>query len=216
MKLNSVDLSESIEIMNGQITNLVIENKKEYRKYLTEFSGLDNFAENIIFMDGTNRIDTKHIEFIVNPVNISLNNKNLIKCIEKILLENVLDNYSKWIEIKGDIEHYLSGIEKFVGYNLLKDDLSPEKIIKIVNYKIEEDLGKDPEDNLLEYMDLVSNLLGTKLFIFNDFLDMFDEEEIVNLKRTFELNEYTVLLLSTKKYINIDNVFIIDKDLCLI
>lgn len=218
MKLNSVDFEYGLEIENNDLTNLVVENKPYLRKLLSEFMQMEtrDYSGNLVLENSGDRILWKEICFLSHPLNATINDKRIVKCIEKLLVSNILEQYSAWSEIKAEIDKFLLNRESLIEYNLIRQEITPDQLVKICNYHIDLEMINSIEEVLLEYMSLMTRLVGIRLFIISDFAELFTVKEFEKFIKTIRINGFTVLMVSSKEYSYIKNRIIIDEDLCFI
>lgn len=217
MNLNHVNITGDIEIIENRFNSLVIENKQFYREVLNNIFNITqkDYNGGFYFSEKGKKLEYRQIDFISNFFSLPFSNKKIIKAIEDRLTEYIQENFSEWLNIKSTLECYMNNIEDTIEYDLSKTEIAPENLIKIFEYRLHEPDG-DMACNLIEYMSILSNLIGIKLFIFCDLKEYFLDKEFLELKKNMEINEYTVLMISSTEYFDIENKVIIDKDWCLL
>ena len=90
-------------------------------------------------------------------------------------------------------------------------------LFKAVNLQVDEE-GLSLVERMVEYMKLCTELIGSALFIFNQFRAYLDDAQLEEFYRTILDEKIPVMLMEGREYDKIkgESWFIIDKDLCQI
>lgn len=158
-------------------------------------------------------------QFIPNIFDLGLNGKKIENLLQKNLqsIINCGDYAEQFFAIDKSIvelnNKLLPNIDLQISYN---DDLQFCDIFKICNYKIEE--KQNLFDRIIDYVDVVSELSKTKLFIFVDLFPYISQEQAQKLVKQFEYMDIKVLFVTSFLPYKIDDVkkMIVDCDLCVI
>ena len=158
-------------------------------------------------------------QFIPNIFDLGLNGKKIENLLQKKLqsIINGGDYAEQFFAIDKSIvelnNKLLPNIDLQISYN---DDLQFCDIFKICGYKIEE--KQNLFDRIIDYVDVVSELSKTKLFIFVDLFPYISQEQTQKLVKQFEYMDIKVLFVTSFLPYKIDNVkkTIVDADLCMI
>jgi CRISPR type II-A-associated protein Csn2 len=220
MKLVHPNVSKEI-VWNesAHIWEIVIEQPQFLRNILKDFSqhvndkGI-NFLQNGQPLDINSDIDT-----IFNPFNLDFNNRRALTALLKTILatstkENI---YEETNAMKSKILKYMSHVIDASNFDFEVDtsDFLADALAKAVNVHI---VGEDSDfvQLLVEYMVMMRDLIGIKLFCFVNLRSMIANEEAKDLVHNTLNHQLDVLLIESKNYNPLSKTarLIIDRDLC--
>lgn len=221
MRLVTKLFSEPICLGDEEVFRLIIENQKIMRMFLKDLYQQSIGEEGIAILsndDGYLKI-SKTVELITTFIPFELNEKRLLTKIQGLLEKEALNelNYQKTMELLGFIEKYVDNLAEIFPFILSYSDISPVSLIKMCGIKIQEDECSDIE-RVFQYMSLVQELLGDKLFIFVNMCSFFSKEEVQQFVHTTVSHKYCVLLIDDSEKFQLEGVqrLIVDEDLCII
>ena len=156
---------------------------------------------------------------ITNYIPFDLNEKRLITKIQGLLEKEALnaDNFQKTMTILADIERYVYGLSELFPYELDFKGISAAALIKMCGLVIVDD-SISAIERIYNYMTIVRELLGEKLFIFSNMRSYFSDDDIQEFIDTIIDHKFNVLMIenSDRKRVNKTRKMIIDNDLCII
>ena len=219
MKLVCYNVSQVIEIKQGYISEIVIENQNVFRNTIKDLSQLEagEIGQSIL------SINNKPVEFSKNAVLITefaplqFNKKTLITKIvqrmEKLSIEP--ENYIHTMELMSSLEKMLFELSLELPCELTFEKLNFANVIKSVGIDIAES-EKDDVEKILDYMSLVRELDREKLFIFVNMRSYYTDEQMNTFLRTLLGHDYRVVLIESvaREKLSDTKRIILDKDLC--
>lgn len=217
MKLAHPLLEKTIDINEGEIVTLVIENPIALRNTV---NGIANSEPDFVLSENFTPIEiSKYCEFITDVFDVNFAEKKISAKLsseaeifseefpsETHSLLNALNNYAEMISEKFDYPIKFSFLENM------------EKVMKLLNFTVDEENIPFPE-NLLTYMGLCRNFFGKKIFVFLNFKNFVSDSEFQLFCKNVAYENFCVLLIeafdceSGSEY---EKKIIIDRDLCVI
>ena len=162
----------------------------------------------------------KEIQVIVNPFDISCNQKKVITRLYQDIANIALDEYSE--ELKFFQQQSIQFIDKLaqkVPYQLeYNPEFGIEELLKLFDVKISSDTGTLAE-RIIDYLRIVHQVMKQHIFIFINLKAYLSEEELLLLYEScFYEKIYVILVENVCKNdsLNKEKFWIIDKDLCII
>jgi len=221
LKLVAEFLPSTIEVVEGEVTSIVIEHKPTFLQFLQELYAQLNGSDGCIFLSENGRPlkISKNVELITSFIPFNLNEKRLITKINSLLEAEALDaeHYYQTMELLANIEKYVNSLSDFFPFNISCSGINTTSMIKMADISIEEDSATKIE-RVLNYMLIVNDLLGERLFVFINMSMFFSDEDMQGFIFTCNMHKYKVLLIDgveTTEYNGIRRM-IIDCDLCII
>ena len=212
MNLKYELLNEPFFIGYGDICNITIENKLEYRKIIENIYN----QENIELYDD-DKLITKY-KVIENSAILDFDDKKITTKIIKDLMEIISDekHYEQKINLNSSIVNFINDITLDYPYMLeIGDEINFESLLKVVPIKPSVDYT-DFLDKFVFFFDIYQNVLKIDVFYTINLLQYFTEEELK------ELSDY--IKIKNICLVNYDNIFIesniiskkllFDNDLC--
>lgn len=214
------DLNYKIELNNKMITEWIIESPALFSQYLSELytqmsGGEGNF---ILSNEQKELILSKNMAIIFNPFEICLNEKKIVTKIYTELQEIAMDEncFLKTKETLSVLQQYLLDLEFHYDLSLhISEDIDLQGLFKLFGIKIvDEDLTLF--EQVLQYIKLQSTVLGKKLIILVNSRSFFTEQQLEELSKFVEYNEFQLLLIESiqRDFTNLTKKYIIDKDEC--
>lgn len=217
MKLVNYEYDLNCDINTG-LNYLVVENHKLFRTMIEKLRHqILNEAGKYILSDGNTDIDLhKKSKLITDPFELEFNKSTVLKNVYSDLKGMVEDEffYEKTLKLQCEINQFLSELISEYEIELEYDDkFDVLKFMKAIDLKV---AGEHESflDKIVIYMKTMNLLLGIKYFFFVNLSTYLEENEIEELRKECEYNEYTVVLIENKYYNNGKEITLIDDDLC--
>lgn len=214
------DLEKIIEIKNKRVTEWIIESPELFSQYLIELSlQIDGESGRFVLSENDKEMDfSKYATIILNPLEISLNDKKIISKVYSQLKEIAVNEtyYMRTKEVLSLFQQYLLELEYNCDVMLhINEDVDLQGIFKLFGIKIEEDPLSFFE-RLLEYIRIQNVILGKMLIILVNIRSYLTEQQLKDFFLFIQYNEIEVLMIESfqRDFTNATNKYIIDKDKC--
>lgn len=220
MKLVYYEYGIKIQFRENKIQTLVLEHPRVFRQFVQDLHAQAQGNEGAIILSEQDEINIhKEVELIMNPLDININNKRVISQLYNELLSISNEFIEEKFQMNSKVINYLDTLIWKSSYENLKINLMPkwENLFKL--YEIQIDIETTTLfEKLIEYLKVCSSILKTKLYIFVNLNQYFEESEMLELIEWVKRLKINVLLIeSVEPLYNADNdVYIIDRDYCLI
>ena len=219
MKLANSKFFETLDF-EKQSQTLVVENVELLRTIILQLKfQINNKIGDFILSDNDEILDiSKNILLITDVFEISGLSKQLKNKLQQYV-ESSYDNddlyqdvYQKLIEFGNDLTN---SSPQPLCFN---QEISKFDIIKLLDIQFEHNYSSLLEE-VIDYIDIFSQIIKTKLFVFVSLHSFLTDEEFNNFMKIMDYKGIRVLLI--ERYLSLDNginnnVHIIDKDLCVI
>lgn len=211
----------NIPILCEKMNSVVVEHKQIFSQMVFElwrqYNGLEG---RFIFSDADKRVNLpKETVCIINPFDLSLNNKKIINQIYRELQIIGTDAFS---ELRGkllkNVIEYLDTLvtssQYPLTYNLDMDDIG---LYKLFHLEFENNTT-DLLELITEYVKMSHVVCNINLFIFVNLKSYITEEQYQLLYDTLKYEEVYILnICNSHEFSNTnEKSYIIDKDLCII
>ena len=181
MKLVTTLFDGEIDVNENAVTSLVIENQNAFRNFIQSMYDQVNGGEGDIILSEEASVlkMSKIVDLVVSPVPFNLNEKRIVNKISSMLAKEALSEnyYEQTMALLSQIENYIDSLTGFLPCTLSYPGISIDSLIKMCGIKIENDSCNDIE-YIYNYMDLLSDLLGIRLFVFTNLRSFFDDESM--------------------------------------
>lgn len=219
MKFVFSGLSQPIEFEENIINSLIIENQKllyllidDIHNQLNGYDGDCVLSQNDIPLE-----ISKNIELITSFIPFEINKKSLLNKIVLRLEKNSLNesNFIRTSQLMFDIERFVEDIAFEFLCDIECTSITPSAIFKSIGLKVSENYER-PIEKILDYMELVREFDGDKLFVFVNMRSFFEDNEIEEFFDSAILHKYNVLLIESMEHKRLKNEkrLIVDEDLC--
>lgn len=221
MKLVTDLFTGDIEIETDMVSSVIIENPHVFMQLLKNiYNSVNSESDNIILSDNNSIIKaSKYIEFITSYIPFDINEKRLINKINSLLEKEALNEiyFNDTMSILTSIEEFVGKLADILPCMIDYSNINISSLIKMSGITIYDDSNSDIE-RIFNYMILVRDLIGEKLFIFVNMNSFFLPEDIQLFINTVIAHKFYVLLFDGNEYDKLDKTrrIIIDKDLCVI
>ena len=211
-----------IDITDPKFITLVIENKSFYWKFSKYL--YDTFPEHLSLCSLIKNGEQQKIEdvsaYIFNPLELSLNTKQNLNALYKILKKSYFSELSASVE---QIQELLAQVCKEIRLDF-DAELTMDSSIRIDDiFKIGGLQFLETDSSLLErfvrYISIVKELQNVSIIFINHLHDYFENAEIEQLLKEMEYRGITLVNIETfvpQNKLENETICIIDKDLCSI
>lgn len=210
---------EPIIIDNNSLLNVVIENQKVFRKFLTQLvDDLDNGGEYFAFYkDGKEVPISKNLFLIMNPLFLELDEKKINTVIQKDLVKTISEEQeTQYKEIMANLCKWLNDVRLNSSVEIQFDDEMPmNTIFKNFNLSLIDRNGNDIE-YFVERIKAVSQVFNIRYFVFVDLHCYFNKEEIDIIFNELLKHDIYFIIVSSQKstdFLPCERHIIIDNDL---
>ena len=219
MKLANSKFFETLDFEKGSQT-LVVENVELLRTIILQLKfQINNKIGDFILSDNDAILDiSKNILLITDVFEISGLSKQLKNKLQQYV-ESSYDNDALFQDVYDKLIEFGNDLINSVPYPLcFSQSLTKIDIIKMLDIQLEHNYSSLLEE-LIDYIDIFSQIIKTKLFVFVSLRSFLTDEEFNNFMKIMDYKGIRVLLI--ERYLLLDtgtnnNVHIIDKDLCVI
>ena len=219
MKLANSKFFETLEFECGSQT-LVVENVELLRTIILQLKfQINNKIGDFILSDNDAILDiSKNILLITDVFEISGLSKQLKNKLQQYV-ESSYDNDDLYQDVYQKLIEFGNDLTNSSPYPLcFNQEISKFDIIKLLNIQFEHNYSSLLEE-VIDYIDIFSQIIKTKLFVFVSLRSFLTDEEFNNFMKIMDYKGIRVLLI--ERYLLLDtgtnnNVHIIDKDLCVI
>lgn len=210
-------LTERVEIKQGQICILTIENTDEYRHVV---QGLIHGNLLVEFYSDNELLENKYIEFIPNIYQLDMNEKKVVTRILKHLESYMKDDWHlpETMKMQQALAEYLENIIFDSGIPLeISDEIDLQTLLKASGIKVREE-SESFLENFINYLELILNFTDTKVFIFVNLLLFITEMEFAELINFIKQQNLIILDIERSNILPLphpDKVdLLFDDDLC--
>lgn len=220
MRFAHIDLQKELVWNESRhINELVVESPVFLRKILRGLANQEMASGVSFTQEGKAMNFAKEIDVIYNPLCLDFNNRRAMSTLLKMLVKTSLseDFYIETNEFKARIVRYLDKIidsENFV-FEVATGEFALDDIAKAVNIHIVDD-EDDFVELLTDYMSMMAELAGVKLFVFLNLRAILLDEEMERLIINLKNHQLDVLLIESRQVVKLADAerIIIDSDLC--
>lgn len=223
MKLVHPDFFCQIELQENSIPILVLEAPSCFFKYVSDLIYQSKGKEGkwIISEKGKPLSFIKNCDVIIDPFSLDINQKKLVTGLYTKLEKEVINTelLLDWNTIYPNLAQITDKIIETSDHQLeYCKNIELRDFLKFMNVQF-----YDSSENLLEqiidYMTLTADVLGTRLFILINFKTYFDSSKMHYLYEQAIYKKYQLLLIESNlgnTSDDLEKVIIVDKDDCLI
>lgn len=199
---------------------IIIENKVFLRCFIEELlNQIEGSLNKFIFsINNKEQKMSKCVDIVINPFTLSINNSKIVKKIYEHLTTDTSDEEMliTTYDLNNHITSYVETLIGRSGYNLTcnSDMIFPE-FFKMLNVKFNENY-ESLLDRIMDYIELMSDVIGIKIFIFYNLKTLLDDQELLFLYNYCLYNKIHLMLIeqNMNTKLNHEVYYIIDKDLC--
>ena len=219
MKLAYSKFFETLDF-EKQSQTLVVENVELLRTIILQLKfQINNKIGDFILSDNDEILDiSKNILLITDVFEISGLSKQLKNKLQQYV-ETSYDNDDLYQDVYQKLIEFGNDLINSAPYPLcFSQSLTRIDIIKILDIQLEHNYSSLLEE-VIDYIDIFSQIIKTKLFVFVSLRSFLTDEEFNNFMKIMDYKGIRILLI--ERYLSLDNginnnVHIIDNDLCVI
>ena len=221
MKLVANFLPGEIVIEEGSVSSLVIENQGLFFKIVNCLYEQCKGEEGAIILSDNKGIlkISKNVELITTLVPFEINEKRLLSKISDQIEKEALNEtfFQTTMGLLAQIENYLGNLVDFLPCSIDFSEISISSMIKACGMMIKDD-SESMLEKVLNYISLVRDILGERLFIFVNLKSFFSDKEMHQFLNMAIDRKACILLIDNMEKILLDGEkrLIIDQDLCII
>jgi CRISPR-associated protein Csn2 len=220
MKLFFGGCDLEIEIKEGDMAGVCIENPLMFRRFAENLWNQANGVEGEIFLtkgEKPLRLN-KEGSVIFNPYSLDVNERKIINHMYAEMQEIAdMNFYTQQSDINSAVVSLLDEIGAHLPYPLdYSLNLDLQQLLKIYGVKIEIH-NTELIDRVVNYIRLSHQILGMVIFV--NFRAYFTQEEISGLREMIQYEQIAVLMIENN--VNLEHTknekwWVVDKDLCII
>ena len=220
MKLVHSDIGTAVELKAGRPTSLTVENQRLFRELLEELLAQSEGASGrfALYSDCHEELPLhKSIELISQFVPFSLNRKSLLSAVMAKLEKEALsaEHWEKTQALLAEISSFVDALAMALPCDVVCEKNHLQGLLRSVGVSIAED-GVGTLERLFDYMELVRELLGERVFVLVNFREYFTKEETALFFQSAASHQFTLLLLESRCHARVfeEERLVIDEDLC--
>lgn len=215
------DIDYIFKVNSEVVSTIIIENQRLLRKICLDIrdSLEGNDGQSVVSYENTPIEFTKNVEFITDYTVLSSGNKSIqTKLCSYLEHKSIEPNYlMKSQKILSDIENLVYEMSVDLPSTTDFTKLTMNAILKATGVILQDDSYSNIEA-IYDYMEIIRELDRDKLFIFLNFRDFFDDNEVELFERTAIQHDFKILMIESieRKKLLYENRLIIDEDYCII
>lgn len=224
MKLFYQDSTIEIDLNTPKINYLCIEKHSLFRHMLLQLYDQCQGGEGpwIYNVNAKGEAIDKEIHMIMNPIQIDVNSKSILTKLNANLVKESNLMIEELHDIVTKLHQFFYTLELSSLIDIKhKEEIVAADIIKLGAFKIHE-VDKDAVERLLDYIDIINELLKPALFVIVNIEMYLDLEELDLFFKTILAKQLCLLCISSTSQVMKDidksliNGYTLDSDSCLI
>lgn len=219
MNLRINEFEREYELSNGKVNFLIVESPGLFDQLLIMISQqLSGYADTITIYDIDKRQDSKIIDIITSPLDISLSANNLKKKLLAFIEGDIETThlFESMSEIYKKISDVLDVLSCSIDFDISYDmPASITDILDVCNVQLEKPSGSFAE-RLTKYIKTVHRLLGKKLFIIYNCANYISSADLDKIDNMVEYEGATLLMIDAYQDWNSfkGKCYILDNNMC--
>lgn len=220
MKLVNIDLGYQLVFQDGKVLEWIIESPALFQRYAYDLLQQSKAEEGkFVLSDKDKEMSiSKSMEIVLNPFDIDMNDKRILRKIYGDLSELAYDSESFILtqELLQKLQGYFYELEQKSGYPLeIDNEIDISAIFKAINVKVETE-SENLLEKLCEYIKIIAEVLRKKIFVFINLRSYLTDEQMEQLIEMANYNEINVLPIENcqRDFLNNCTYVIVDKDEC--
>ena len=224
MKLFYQDSTIEIDLNTQKINYLCIEKHSLFRHMLLQLYDQCQGGEGpwIYNVNAKGEAIDKEIHMIMNPIQIDVNSKSILTKLNANLVKESNLMIEELHDIVTKLHQFFYTLELSSLIDIKhKEEIVAADIIKLGSFKVHE-ADKDAVERLLDYIDIINELLKPALFVIVNIEMYLDLEELDLFFKTILAKQLCLLCISSTSQVMKDidksliNGYTLDSDFCLI
>lgn len=222
MKLMEREIGLEIELKENKVSVIVIENTTIRLSLVEElYAQITGNDGNWVLVENEKEYDlAKNIDFILEPFTLQLNNRKVkTKLVQdlKVIAEEYF--YIQGLEVYSLMCNYLENVLEKVSYPLkYKEEWNSSELFKMFNVELEEEC-ENGYDKLFNYVKLVNQVCGTKIFVMLNMKQYLSENQLSELYKLSQYCKIQLVLIefnASNPKLECEDVYVLDNDRCII
>lgn len=210
-------LEKAIEINEGEIVTLVIENPISLRNTV---NGIINASPEFVLSKNFIPIElSKHTEFVTDMFGVDFATKKISTKLnaeaERLSTEYPNETFSLFGALNDYAEMISESFEYPIKFSLVEN---AEKLIKMLEFSVDSENMSFPEA-LITYMELCRGFFGKKFFVFLNLKSFLSDSELETFCKNIAYEQFCTMFLESfdcGRRSEYEKKIIIDNDLCVI
>ena len=222
MKLIHPEYTFQIEFQEGIVQRLIVESPSVMSELIVDLRKQIEGREGKWILSHNGEILKIHdnCEIIVNIFDLDINQRNMLNALYDQMSSEINDTelLIDWRETNSKLECILNRAIDSVGYDVTYGELDLKSFFKALDLKFRSN-EEGYAEFLLEYLQLMSEVLGINIFILVNLSSFLEIKEIAYLYEQTFYRKYHLLLLDAQDVCvkkEVERKIIIDKDYCVI
>ncbi len=221
IKLAYSKLEQPLEIQETHISVLIIENPQLLVAFVEELQrAIQKEDTSFTLIKGSKKLAIdKEIELITDVFHIDINNRKVLNKIYEDLTKRAHEDefFLKTNELEGEILSFIDNLLQGYDYPLYcGDEVALPSILKDLQVSIDIE-SLTLLEHLQNYVEIVSNLFGKRLFVFLNLKSFLSKEDLQHFYQFCIYEKIHILLIEPMERVPrifCENIRIIDNDLC--
>ena len=224
MKLMYQDSTLDFELPLDKVTVISFENRKVFRRMVTELDIQCEGAEGPWILNDNNKAFNldKYGHIILNPLYVDVNSKSLLTKLQNQLAKEALLMTEEVADIVNRLHAFFYSLE--FGYPLSIQhnlEIGTAELIKLGSFNFEFNRKGDIMD-LMSYIEVVDTLLSPMLYIMVNLDLVLNDDELNVFYQNMLSRQLRLVCLTTRTFSkekldkNLINGYILDNDFCVI
>lgn len=220
MKINVNYIDNELILEDNKILNIEIYNKKFFYRFIKDLNLIEN-GNNIEEITAFNKQNeeitlTNKIEILSDFLEFDLYNKKYSSDFQKYIVKNSEEkNIDKIVKEYSKVYDSITNIVNLVDIPItIKNDFDFDSIIK--SFKFEVNFSDNLLNNLINLLEVKTNLSKEKIYIFINLKSYLNNEDLLEFYKYIYLKNINSIFIDTSKYADLNdyiNKVIIDRDL---
>lgn len=220
MKINVNYIDNELILEDNKILNIEIYNKKFFYRFIKDLNLIEN-GNNLEEITAFNKQNeeitlTNKIEILSDFLEFDLYNKKYSSDFQKYIVKNSEEkNIDKIVKEYSKVYDSITNIVNLVDIPItIKNDFDFDSIIK--SFKFEVNFSDDLLNNLINLLEVKTNLSKEKIYIFINLKSYLNNEDLLEFYKYIYLKNIYSIFIDTSKYADLNdyiNKVIIDRDL---
>lgn len=220
MKINVNYIDNELILEDNKILNIEIYNKKFFYRFIKDLNLIEN-GNNLEEITAFNKQNeeitlTNKIEILSDFLEFDLYNKKYSSDFQKYIVKNSEEkNIDKIVKEYSKVYDSITNIVNLVDIPItIKNDFDFDSIIK--SFKFEVNFSDNLLNNLINLLEVKTNLSKEKIYIFINLKSYLNNEDLLEFYKYIYLKNINSIFIDTSKYADLNdyiNKVIIDRDL---
>lgn len=201
MKIRLNSFQNDIDLFDGTISVIEIENTKYYNKLIQNINDNINGCETnkILLLSDENEILKleKEAILVIDLYNIDFNSKKIISKIYSLIATNIKNKQTDELsQITMKLRHFIDLELMDLPFNFqIKENIEIEEILKMLSVKIENSEYPTLIEKIELLIDIISTLQICKILIIPNLKLYLDEKELIEIYKYSMYNEIKLVLI---------------------